>query len=139
MNDALNHCPCGKQMNYNNCCGQIHKDISLAKTAEDLMRSRYSAFTKAMGDYLMISHHSSTRPISEKEEIEKWAKSVEWNRLEIIGKSNGEELDIDGTVEFKAYFHSSSLGFKKLDCIHEKSKFVKENGRWVYISALDFN
>ena len=44
------------------------------KTAEDLMRSRYVAFTKGDVDYLMKSQHSSTRSISEKEDTKKWSK-----------------------------------------------------------------
>lgn len=133
------NCPCGRQNKYSNCCGIIHENINLVKTAEDLMRSRYVAFTKSMGDYLMLSHHSTTRPLSEKKEIEKWAKSVEWKALNIINVIDGNEFDGDGIVEFKAYFNTISFGAKKLECIHEKSEFVKENGHWVYLSALDFD
>lgn len=133
------NCPCGKTQSYAKCCGLIHQNIQLAKTAEQLMRSRYSAFTKAMGDYLMISHHSFTRPMSEKNEIVKWSKSVEWDKLEIIQSKKGSVLDTEGTVEFKAYFFTTNFGIKKRDCIHEKSKFVKENGHWVYLEGLNLN
>ncbi len=132
-------CPCGSNLEYKTCCGKFHDNISLVKTAEQLMRSRYTAFTKAMGDYLMLSHHSSTRPLSEKKEIEKWAKSVQWDRLEIISKSKGEASDDVGVVEFKAHFYTLSYGNKKLDCIHERSQFEKENGIWMYLSALDLD
>jgi SEC-C motif-containing protein len=141
MYTDINTCPCGREIDYENCCGQIHDNITLVQTAEQLMRSRYTAFTKGMGDYLMKSHHSSTRPISEKEDIEKWAKSVEWDHLEIISKSDGELLNNIGVVEFKAFFYSSPIGagVKKRECIHEKSEFVREHGHWVYINALNFN
>jgi len=128
-----NNCPCGRVKPYESCCGIMHQDISMAKTAEDLMRSRYVAFTKGDGDYLMQSHHSSTRPNPEKEEIEKWAKSVKWKGLEVIGSTKGTENDTEGTVEFKAFF--KELGRKKV--IHENSKFVLEYGVWVYLGKVN--
>lgn len=125
---AIN-CPCGKEKPYSSCCGKAHLDSTSVQTAEDLMRSRYSAFTLANGDYLMKSHHSSTRPISEKQEIENWAKSVKWLKLEILNTSKGSKADAEGTVEFKA--HYKERGRKKF--IHEKSKFIREYGVWVYL------
>ena len=49
MNNILNQCPCGLDKTYTDCCEIIHKDISKATTAEQLMRSRFVAFTKGMG------------------------------------------------------------------------------------------
>lgn len=125
-------CPCGKNETYSNCCEVVHNDICNAKTAEQLMRSRYSAFTLGLIDYLMQSHHSSTRPTSEKQEIEVWAKSVQWIGLDVIRKQKGGEADLDGTVEFKAFFKEG----KKTRVIHERSQFVKESGCWYYLDAL---
>ncbi len=122
-------CPCGKNIEYNNCCGAIHLSKVKAVTAENLMRSRYVAFTLADGDYLMKSHHSSTRPLSEKKSIVKWAKSVEWVKLEIINTTKGLENDTEGTVEFKAYFKRKG----ELQFIHENSTFVREENKWVYL------
>jgi SEC-C motif-containing protein len=78
------NCPCGINKNYINCCEIAHNDLSAVQTAAQLMRSRYTAFTMANGDYLMKSHHSTTRPENEKKDIEKWAKSVNWIRLDIF-------------------------------------------------------
>ena len=122
-------CYCGNLKNYVNCCEKIHKDLATAKTAQQLMRSRYSAFVLANGDFLMKSHHSKTRPTSEKKAIVAWAKSVNWVKLEIIETSNGLENDADGTVTFNAYFYEHG----KIDIIHEKSAFIKENNHWKYL------
>ncbi|WP_236778410.1 YchJ family protein [Pseudalgibacter alginicilyticus] len=103
--------------------------MNKAVTAEQLMRSRYSAFVLANGDYLMQSHHSSTRPIKEKKDIVKWAKSVEWIKLEILETSKGYETDSDGTVTFNAYFYKHG----KIRVIHEKSIFIKEDNHWTYL------
>lgn len=127
------NCPCGSNKPYANCCGVAHKDLSAVATAEQLMRSRYTAFTMAKGDYLMASHHSSTRPIKEKKAIEDWAKSVNWIRLEILDNKKGGLKDQSGTVTFNAYY----LEKGQVKIIHEKSAFIKEKGLWMYLGPAD--
>jgi len=127
------NCPCGTLKSYSDCCEIIHKEITKAKTAEQLMRSRYSAFVLAKGDYLMQSHHTTTRPLKEKKAIVKWAKSVSWIRLEVLSTSKGKITDTKGTVTFNAYFYENG----KVEVIHEKSAFVKENGNWMYLGLAE--
>ena len=124
-------CNCGSGKLYNECCEIAHLSLMRVKTAEQLMRSRYTAFTIADGDYLMESHHVSTRPITEKEDIIAWAKSVEWIELKILSKTKGLECDLDGTVEFKAFFIEKG----KRNYIYENSKFIKENNCWLYYGS----
>ncbi|MEP3837319.1 MAG: YchJ family metal-binding protein [Algibacter sp.] len=126
------NCYCGSLKFYSNCCEKAHKNMSEAKTAEQLMRSRYSAFVTANGDYLMESHHASTRPTKEKNSIVKWAKSVEWIKLEVLEREKGTESDNEGTVTFQAYFYEKG----KVDIIYEKSAFVKENDNWFYLGPI---
>lgn len=128
------NCPCNPTKNYNDCCGKAHKNILSVTTAEALMRSRYSAFVLANIAYLQKSHHSSTRPSkAEKRSIEKWTKSVNWIRLEVIATTNGLIADSKGTVEFKAHFMENGMD----NVIHENSEFCKENGHWVYLGAFE--
>ncbi len=122
-------CPCGSNIKYINCCEIAHKDIKKVKTAEQLMRSRYVAFTMANVGYLMSSHHSSTRPSKKKKSIEKWAKSVNWIRLEVLETKHGNEDDNKGTVTFNAFYFENG----KVEVIHENSAFIKENGNWMYL------
>lgn len=123
------NCYCGSLKTYNACCEKAHKDSSQAVTAEQLMRSRYSAFVLANGAYLMHTHHVSTRPLKEKKAIVAWAKSVQWIKLEVLETSKGLENDTEGSVTFNAYFYDNG----KVDRIHEKSAFVKENNHWKYL------
>ena len=118
-------CPCNPTKKYSDCCQKAHQNINSVTTAEQLMRSRYSAFVLANIDYLQKSHHSSTRPNKkEKKEIKSWTKSVNWVKLEVLNST-------EDTVEFKAYFMENG----SINVIHENSKFVKENGYWVYLEA----
>lgn len=128
-------CLCGSGMNYSDCCGVFHNDITKVKTAEQLMRSRYTAFAKANGDYLMLSHHSSTRPIHQKYDIVRWAMSVKWLRLEIEKVIDGKPDDESGEVIFNAYYMERFQNRR----LHEHSKFVKENGYWVYLGVMPEN
>ncbi|WP_340155394.1 YchJ family metal-binding protein [uncultured Winogradskyella sp.] len=123
------NCYCGNSKSYTDCCEVFHLNKGKTETAEQLMRSRYSAFVLADGDYLMATHHSSTRPIKEKKAIVKWAKSVQWIRLEVLETSNGSINDVEGIVTFNAYFFEKG----KVDVINEKSAFVKENNQWFYL------
>ncbi|MDX6746297.1 YchJ family metal-binding protein [Polaribacter sp. PL03] len=118
-------CPCNPNNLYKNCCKKAHKDIITVSSAEELMRSRYSAFVLADVLYLHKSHHSSTR-LSKKEykELEKWTKSVEWVKLEILNFT-------ENTVNFKAFFLENG----NLEVIEEHSTFCKENNNWVYLNA----
>ncbi len=126
-------CPCGRDNKlYKDCCMLVHTDIHNALTAEDLMRSRYSAFVLCNGDYLLLSHSKQFRDASTIHNTISWSRSVVWNRLEIISSKNGLENDSTGTVEFKAYFQENN----KLKCIHEKSSFIREDSQWVYLNAL---
>jgi SEC-C motif-containing protein len=123
------NCPCGNSKKYAACCQLAHQSHKTVKTAAQLMRSRYTAFVLADGDYLMESHHQDTRPIKELENIVAWAKSVEWIALTITSKTKGLENDMEGTVAFKASFKEKG----QLSSIDEHSKFVKENGCWYYL------
>ena len=127
-------CPCGSDKPACECCELIISGKRDAATAEELMRSRYVAFTRANGNYLMESHHSKTRPVRDKQRIERWAKSVQWMGLEILYTESGQENDDQGMVEFRALFIENGT----LQQIHEKSLFVREKGKWVYTSGVHY-
>jgi len=125
-------CSCGSGKLYEDCCVIAHKNIMLISTAEQLMRSRYTAYVLGDIEYLMKSHHSSTCPIKEKNEILKWTKSVKWLKLEVLNTTKGGVSDMEGSVEFKAYFEENGVA----EVIHENSKFNRENNHWVYLEEL---
>jgi SEC-C motif domain protein len=121
-------CPCGSKKTADQCCESIITGKRIALTAEELMRSRYVAFTKADVNYLMRSHHSKTRPVRDRNNIERWAKSVKWMGLVILNTDKGQEYDNSGIVEFRALYVENG----QLHELHEKSLFERENGKWVY-------
>lgn len=126
-------CFCGSKKSYNTCCKVVHQNILSANTPLDLMRSRYAAYVLGDINYLMESHHSSTRPLQEKDEILEWTKSIQWNGLEVIKTEEELELNV-GYVTFIAHYTENGIKNK----IQEKSRFVKENNHWVYIDGKHF-
>ncbi len=127
-------CSCNSNLEFSVCCEPLLKSKKKAETAEQLMRSRYSAYVNADINYILNTHHKSTRPTKDRKNILNWTKSVQWVKLEIIKTEKGMQNDNVGYVEFKAFFMEKG----KLECIHENSRFIKENGLWFYISGEHF-
>lgn len=134
QNKMNKNCPCGSNKLANEYCVPIILGIKAATTAEELMRSRYVAYTSANVDYLMRSHHSTTRPTKDRKSIERWAKSVQWMGLVILSTEAGLENDQRGMVEFRALYLENG----ELQQIHEKSLFEREKGKWVYVSGVHY-
>jgi SEC-C motif-containing protein len=116
-------CPCGTGLPYAECCGPLHDGTTTAATAEQLMRSRYSAF--AVGDpaYLLATWHPSTRPRTLTLDDD-----VRWTGLDVLATTGGSMLATEGTVEFRAHHRAGGQ--------HERSRFVREGGRWFYVDGV---
>ncbi len=122
-------CPCGSQLDYQQCCGPAHQDHHQVTTAEQLMRSRYSAHVLGLVDYVVKTYHPSCHAEKQRAGI---AESINsrWCKLEVLNRAGGSDAD-EAFVEFKAYF----LDGERLYCLHENSRFVRENQLWYYIDG----
>lgn len=117
-------CPCGLPVRYHACCGRWH-DGTAAPSAELLMRSRYSAYVLDRLDYLLATWHPSTRPAV----LTPNDPDRRWLGLEVRSQ---RPIDADhAEVEFVA--RSKSGG--RADRLHERSRFVREQGRWLYLDG----
>ncbi|MCK5230331.1 MAG: SEC-C domain-containing protein, partial [Desulfobulbaceae bacterium] len=54
-------CPCNSGEPYSECCAPLLAGDKNAITAEDLMRSRYTAYVERDVKYLLKTWHPSTR------------------------------------------------------------------------------
>jgi SEC-C motif-containing protein len=127
---VLRRCPCGTGLPLAECCGRLHDGTATAATAEQLMRSRYSAF--AVGDpaYLLATWHPSTRPRTIDLDPD-----VRWTGLDVLTTSGGSLLAAEGTVEFRAsYVVDGRAGAQ-----HENSRFVRDGGRWHYLDGVSLS
>ena len=120
-------CPCGTGLTYAECCGRVHDGTATAATAEQLMRSRYSAFVLGRPEYLRETWHPRTRPAALDLD-----RDVRWTGLEILATTGGSMLEVEGTLEFRAsYVVAGRTGAQ-----HEHSRFVRDGGRWRYLDGV---
>jgi len=118
-------CPCGSGKTYADCCGRWHAGYTQdqpAPTPEALMRSRYSAYALGLIDYLLATWHPSTSP------GELALSPVKWLGLEV---RHAQATGDAGVVEFVARYRDAGRGVR----LHEVSRFVREDGRWLYIDG----
>ena len=114
-------CPCGSGLPLANCCGPLHAGKPAA-TAEALMRSRYAAYVLGDIDYVRNTWTPETWPPAFPPD------TTEWIGLRIVRTDKGGEADDEGIVEFVAAFREKG----KVLGLHETSRFVKREGRWLY-------
>lgn len=134
-------CPCGRTsansakpaktqpLPFSACCGPYLNELAAtpAPDAEALMRSRYSAFVLGRSDHLLATWHASTRPTDlTLDPAAKWlGLDVRSHRL----------LDADhAEVEFVARYREGGRAVR----LHERSRFVRESGRWFYVDGDQF-
>ncbi|MCK5780141.1 MAG: hypothetical protein KAH04_03935, partial [Psychrilyobacter sp.] len=128
----MKKCPCGKELSYEECCKPFITGKKLPTTAEDTMRSRYTAYVVGEVDYIYDTHNPKTREGLTLEEIKHWSESTNWNKLEIVETKDGNKDDLEGIVEFKGhYLENGETLFH-----NERSLFKKIDGKWLYDSAL---
>lgn len=122
-----NNCPCGLGT-YASCCQPLHLGQAKAQTAEQLMRSRYSAFAKYEIDYIVKTTAIGQRQALNVAAIADWSKSNQWLKLEVVQAK--EKIDKNhAQVEFKAHYHDG----KQAQVHHEISRFVLHEGTWYFL------
>ena len=135
-----NLCPCGgaptairlkgSEAAFTDCCGRYIEQGQLPPDALHLMRSRYTAFFLENEAYLLRTWQTAFRPSSLKFEA-----GAKWLGLEIkdfaqTGLQEGQET---AEVEFVARVRVAG----KANRLHERSRFVCEEGQWLYVAAVN--
>lgn len=132
-------CPCGgaptairrqgAEVAYADCCERYIVQGQLPPDALHLMRSRYTAFVLENEAYLLHTWQPAFRPSSLAFEA-----GAKWLGLEIkdfvqTGMKDGHET---AEVEFVARVRVAG----KANRLHERSRFVCEEGQWLYATAV---
>ena len=121
-------CPCGSRLKYKKCCQKYHKG-ALPKDALALMKSRYSAYVAQNANYIVKTTHPCNPDYTEEKNewlnaIKLFSKSTNFLKLEILSFIDGED---EAFVTFKATYETGEM--------IEKSRFLKLNGRWLYVDG----
>ncbi len=115
-------CPCGGP-DYATCCGPILAGTPAA-SAEQLMRSRYTAYTRNDAAYIAATSAADRRPAA----VDVTDDNTQWLGLEIRHSSTDGDTAI---VEFIARYKINGRAQR----LHEVSRFVREQGCWFYVDG----
>ena len=139
-------CPCGLPAAYDACCGRFLSGAAaaptpapskidrgdtawmLTSTALVLMMTApglalfYGGMVRQKNAYLLRTWHPKTRP----PRVE-FDPGMRWTGLEIVETSAGSAFHTTGTVTFRASYRGGSL--------HERSRFERVDGAWVYVDG----
>ena len=118
-------CPCGSGIALDDCCGKWHQGQP-APSAERLMRSRYSAYTLGLIDYLVATTLPAQQAALDRDSMRAWSLGSTWLGLEVEGS---ELIDTHAFVTFTARWHDGDGEHRH----RERSAFVQQAGRWYFI------
>lgn len=130
-------CPCRSGLNYGSCCEPYHSEQCYPPNALALMRSRYSAYATSKVKYIIDTSHPTnvifTKPKKQRErDILRFCQTAKFVGLEIVSFVDGAQV---AYVTFIAYLIQEG----QPGSLQEKSRFVKENGRWLYVTQEAYN
>lgn len=119
-------CPCCSGKMYKDCCEPFLEKMSLPSTAEELMRSRYTAYTLKDEDYLLRTWAEETQP-----RIVEFERAIHWIGLKVLETNKLE--DDSYTVRFIAKYKLNGKAFR----LEENSLFNRVQSRWYYIKGVN--
>ncbi|CAN5408498.1 YchJ family protein [soil metagenome] len=125
-------CLCGSGKTDEACCAPYLTGQAKPTSPVQLMRSRYSAFCQGNLDYLVATHHPSKRKADDRQTLAQVIAETEWLGLRVLHTDERQVAVGKGTVEFVAFYKSQG----QLGQLHEKSEFIRQNGRWYYLQGV---
>ncbi len=134
---ANDNCPCGSLIKYKKCCKPFHEDIKTPINALELMKSRYCAYAIEKSEYIISTTHQKNRDFNTDTKV--WNNDI----LDFSRNTKFEKLEIlefiDGQTESFVTFKANITQNKQDVSFIEKSRFIKENGKWQYIDGEFIN
>ena len=124
-------CPCNSGKTFGECCGPIIAGEAKAKTAEALMRARYTSYVTGDVMFLKTSAVQAVQDEFDEEACRAWSRASTWHGLEIISTQKGGPREKSGVVEFRATYTANGEFCNH----HEVSKFVKEKDGWKFVDG----
>jgi SEC-C motif-containing protein len=125
----MEYCPCGTGNTYLSCCGRFISGKQSASTPEELMRSRYTAYSQVNTDYIAQTMKAPAANLFSADKMREASKTTLWAGLEVLKSSQQKNA---GVVEFIAYYYQDDVKNK----LHEISEFNFEDGKWFYVDGI---
>lgn len=121
-------CYCCSNKLFSQCCQPFVEGMRLPQTAEQLMRSRFTAYAIHRYDYALNTYSREKRSTLSVTQLEESAAGAVWFALSVMPSQTVSLDNESDMVEFTAYYFEG----KSLFQLHETSSFLKEEGRWRY-------
>jgi len=121
-------CFCGSNKLFSSCCQPFLNETKIPTSAEELMRSRYSAFNCGDVDYLINTLLPERRQEDDKLQIQNTIDNTQWLGLKIITGSRR----LENKVEFVAFFKEENF----IGQLHEHSSFSQQDNKWFYVDGV---
>lgn len=118
-------CYCGSQKPFEECCESFLSGNRFPATAEELMRSRYSAYVTKNVSYIIETTSPKFRKYYSPKSILEWAANSTWISLEILSSS-------EKRVKFVATYLDET---GQLTRHIEDSRFEKIGERWYFMDG----
>lgn len=126
----MSSCPCGSTLPFDACCAPFIRGITYPERAEQLMRSRFSAFALGNWQYVLDSWHPDHRPPLTAAQLATEQSGLQWLSLSILD-SQGDADDQHGEVCFCAWYRHQGEVLPH----QERSLFCRWQGHWVYTTG----
>ena len=128
-------CFCCSSKPFQACCEPFIKGDKTPVTAEQLMRSRFSAYATAQYSYILDTYTKEKQQGLSVDDLAQSAQDAKWFALQVHYAQSEESAEPNtsatlhsDTVEFTAFYFED----KKMYQLHETSNFRVENGAWRY-------
>lgn len=125
-------CPCGSHQSFQHCCSPFHEGIRFPNTAEELMRSRYSAYALGNSQYLKDTIAAKAAQEFDADNLSRVLSTHQWLGLDVLNSIVDQKNPDHSFVEFKALYENQG----KFGLLHELSEFKRLNGRWFYVEGV---
>ncbi len=140
----MSACYCGSGQDFAQCCQPLLQGVQHAKSPEQLMRSRFSAYCCQQVDYIAHTYHQSQQSSQAQQEIADFAQAASFLDLHIEAASpitpvgvleNSPQLPADAEAVATVSFKVSFILQDKLQQLIEQSRFVLCADRWFYLDG----
>ncbi|MEQ0581177.1 YchJ family protein [Pantoea dispersa] len=123
-------CPCCSGEQYSLCCQPFLNGQQTPQRAEQLMRSRYSAYVKQNGAWLVETWHPSQRVAGLETLLSESFATTEWLGLNVTRCNHGSHENEAFVTFFARYLEKG-----RTCSLYECSRFLREDQRWYYVDG----
>ncbi len=144
------NCFCGQPKRYQHCCQPCHTGQAPAQSAEQLMRSRFSAYVLQIVSYITETYYPAVQSADAIAEIAAFAGNAHFLALQVVASGDTPTaapgqfptlppvIDLPAAKSALSYVHFKVWFFigDKLHLLEEHSRFVRIDGQWRYVDGV---